>query len=45
MNCPKCDQEMERQEYDPSVGVFSGGWFCDACDVWVDESEVDTSND
>lgn len=44
MSCPKCDQEMQRQEYEPDVGI-SGGWFCEKCDVWIDESEVDTSDD
>ncbi len=45
MSCPKCDQEMERQEYDPDVGVMSGGWFCTTCDVFIDESEIDLSDD
>ena len=44
MNCPKCDELMERQEYDPSVGL-EGGWFCEACDEWVHETDVDWSDE
>lgn len=28
--CPKCGAEMEKQDYEPDVGLF-GGWFCHAC--------------
>lgn len=45
MNCPKCDQEMEHQEYDPSVGILNGGWFCTACDEWVDDGDTDDVGD
>lgn len=44
MNCPKCDREMDRQEYDPDVNV-QGGWWCEACDLFIHESEVDTSDE
>lgn len=36
MNCPKCDAELEVQEADPDVGIFSAGAYCDACDLVVD---------
>lgn len=43
MNCPKCDAEMEHIEYDPSVGVLNGGWFCHSCnDVFVGDDEIDS---
>jgi len=45
MNCPKCDKRMEHEEYDPSVGVMQGGWFCDARDVFIADGEVDNSDD
>ncbi len=45
MNCPRCDAELEHQEYDPSVGVLSGGWYCEACDLFVDDSEIDHSDE
>ena len=35
MNCPKCDADI-RDTYegaDPSVGIMSAGWYCDACDA------------
>lgn len=41
MNCPKCDEEMEYQEADPSTGIMTGGWSCDACEEFIDESEAD----
>lgn len=45
MKCPKCDQEMEYQEYDYSVGILWGGYFCQACDVAIGEDEVDNEPD
>lgn len=45
MNCPKCDKEMEHQDYEPDVGIMCGGFFCTACDVWVDDAEIDHSDD
>lgn len=40
MNCPKCDEEMEHEDYDPSVGMMNGGWFCEACDYFIDDSDA-----
>lgn len=45
MNCPKCDQEMEHQDYDPDVGILVGGYFCQTCDVFVDDSEIDNADE
>ena len=42
--CPKCGQDISEsyEGYDPSVGIMSGGWYCDACDLAVmDEDELD----
>lgn len=45
--CPKCGQEMEHEEYDPSVGMMNGGWYCTAegCEeVWVPDDLHDESD-
>jgi len=39
MNCPKCDEPMERLESEPDVNVI-GGWMCDDCQVFVSEWEA-----
>lgn len=40
MHCPKCDADISdsHQEADPSVGIMGAGWFCDACDLPVDDA-------
>ena len=45
MKCPKCDRELEREPADPSVGIEEGYWFCEACDLFVMDSEVDDESD
>jgi len=37
-NCPKCDADISDsyQEDDPSVGI-QGGYYCEACDLPVDD--------
>ena len=39
--CPKCDQEMQRQPYEPDVGIMMGGWYCTECDVFVEDEDDD----
>lgn len=34
--CPKCAEELEVQEADPSVGIMGASAYCDACDLVVD---------
>lgn len=43
MNCPKCDADISDsyEGAEPDVGIMSGGWFCDACDLIVSESDYD----
>lgn len=43
MNCPKCDADISEtfERADFSVGIMSGGWFCDACDLAVGEHEAE----
>jgi hypothetical protein len=43
MNCPKCDAELDFEPADPSVGIECGGWYCDACDLFI--SEYDSSRE
>lgn len=42
--CPKCGQDISEtyQDYDPSVGIMSSGWYCDICDEAVDEEDDDS---
>lgn len=41
MNCPKCDTDISEsyQGAEPDVGIMSGGWFCDACDLAVSDED------
>lgn len=45
MKCPKCNDEMEHQDYDPSVGILTGGYFCQACDMWIDDADTNDEPD
>ena len=36
MKCPNCGNEMDHM-----VDGNDSGWFCEMCDEFVDESEVD----
>ncbi len=47
MYCPKCDQPMERIDADPSVGIMTGCWFCEACETSADleDDESDHMDD
>lgn len=41
--CPKCDADIsdtyQGQEVD--VGIMTGGWWCDMCNLFVEEEEAD----
>ena len=39
MNCPKCDADISdsHQDAEPDVGIMGAGWYCDACDLPVDD--------
>lgn len=42
--CQKCGADISDsyQGYDPDVGIMSGGWFCEVCDLPViDDGEPD----
>lgn len=47
IHCPKCDADISDtyEPSDPSVGILTGGWFCDACEYAVADHEVDTDED
>ncbi len=42
VHCPKCEADIS-DTYEPAdweVGIVSGGWFCEKCNVGVTESDV-----
>lgn len=45
--CPQCNADISDswEDYDPSVGIMSAGWYCDVCNLPVecepDELEPD----
>jgi len=41
--CPKCKADISDswQDADPDTGIISAGWFCDACDLPVDDDADD----
>ena len=47
VECPNCGEDISEsyQEYDPSVGIMSGGWWCETCDEAVPDDEDDTDID
>ncbi len=47
MNCPKCDIDISDtyQGAEPDVGIMSGGWYCDACDLAVADDEREYFDD
>lgn len=43
MNCPKCEADISEsyQGAEPDVGIMSGGYYCDACDLAVGEEDYE----
>lgn len=43
VHCPKCDADISDtyEGADPSVGMMSGGYYCDACDHAIADHEVE----
>lgn len=41
INCPKCDADISYtwQGAEPDVGIMSGCWYCNACDLVVSEHD------
>lgn len=41
--CPKCGEDISDsyQGAEPDVGIMSGGWYCDACDMAVASEDDD----
>lgn len=37
--CPNCGGDISDtyQSADPDTGIMSGGWFCDPCDLFVED--------
>jgi len=42
IDCPKCGGDISDtyEPADPSTGIMSGGWYCDACDHPVADHEA-----
>ena len=47
VECPKCGTDISDsyQPAEPDVGIMGGGWFCDACDVVVDDEGYESHDD
>lgn len=47
VECPKCGTDISDtfQPAEPDVGVMNGGWFCDACEVVVEQESEDDDPD
>ncbi len=41
VECPKCEADISDtyESGDPSVGIMGRGWYCDACDLAVDDDD------
>jgi hypothetical protein len=41
--CPKCGEDISDSytAYDPSVGIMGCGWYCEKCDLSVDDEGYD----
>lgn len=41
VDCPKCKTDISDsyQGAEPDVGIMSGGWYCDACDLAVGDED------
>ena len=41
IECPKCGIDISDtyQGAEPDVGIMSGGWYCDACDLAVGDED------
>lgn len=41
--CPKCGDDISESytEYDPSVGIMRSSWWCEQCDIVVDDDADD----
>lgn len=39
--CPKCGQDISEtyQGAEPDVGIMSSGWWCDTCDLFVEDDD------
>ncbi len=47
MHCPKCDANVSEtyQGAEPDVGIMSGGYYCDTCDLAIEEGEYQPFED
>jgi hypothetical protein len=43
VECPKCGADISEtyQSAEPDVGIIGSGWFCDACEEFVEDDGDD----
>lgn len=43
--CPKCGADISEtyQGAEPDVGIMSSGWYCDVCNIYVDDDDDGSS--
>ena len=46
-SCPKCNADVSDsyQGAEPDVGIMSGGYYCDACDLPIDDDHEPQDDD
>lgn len=47
IECPKCGTDISDsyEPADPSVGIMGSGWYCDECQIAVDDNDGPESHD
>lgn len=47
VECPKCGTDVSDsyQSAEPDVGIMGSGWYCDACDLAIDDQGDDYHDD
>jgi len=38
--CPNCEHELEYQPSEPEIGIDKPIWFCNECNIHLDEREL-----
>lgn len=41
--CPNCGEDISDtyEPADPSVGIMRGGWYCEECDEFISDDDLD----
>lgn len=45
--CPKCEEDVSDsyQGYEPDVGIMTAGWYCEACDLIIEDDRDQDQGD